>query len=128
MSARLHASIAPRDRSRLDPWLTGVVALLLPLAVESQTAFDRTRPPVLPKPAPLAVPGVASRALPNGLQLSVVEHHELPLVQVSVTILGGARLDGQTPGIASFTANMLDEGAGTRSAVALQSELAFLGA
>jgi zinc protease len=121
--------VSSRLRSPAGPWPSVLsLALLFPAGAESQAAFDRKKPPVLPKVAPLAVPSVSSRALPNGLQLSVVEHHELPLVQISVNIVGGARLDGTKPGVAAFTANMLDEGAGARDAVALQSELAFLGA
>lgn len=94
----------------------------------AQQAFDRTRPPALaPSPA-LTVPVVRTDRLANGPALHVVEHRELPLVQVTLTIAGGGRLDRDLPGLASFTAGLLDEGAGTRDANALQSELAFLGA
>jgi zinc protease len=71
---------------------------------------------------------VRASSLPNGIQLRVVEQHELPLVQVTLTVTGGSRLDAQTPGISTFMAGMLDEGAGTRDALALQGELAYLGA
>ncbi len=66
--------------------------------------------------------------MPSGLQLEVVEQHELPLVQVLLVVQGGSRLDGDAPGLASFTANMMRQGAGTRDAATLQSEFAFLGA
>jgi predicted Zn-dependent peptidase len=66
--------------------------------------------------------------LQNGVQLRVVAQRELPLVQVLLVVSGGARLDGDKPGLATFMANMLDEGAGGRDALALQSELAYLGA
>ena len=93
-----------------------------------QAGFDRTRPPVL-GPAPvLTVPTVRSGRLENGVALRVVEHRELPLVQVTLVIAGGSRLDSETRGLASFVANMLDEGAGRRDANALQAELAYLGA
>ena len=58
----------------------------------------------------------------------MVEHHALPLVHVTLVIDGGSRLEAGEPGLAGFTARMLTEGAGTRDANALQSELAFLGA
>lgn len=98
--------------------------LLAPAALAAQA----TPQPSLPPAAPLAIPPVHSSVMPNGIQLRVVEQHELPLVQVTLTVTGGSRLDGQTPGIATFMAGMLDEGAGTRDALALQSELAYLGA
>lgn len=102
--------------------------LLPPLTVAAQGTSPYTKPPALPATPALAVPAVRSGMLPNGVQLRVVEQHELPLVQVTLTVSGGSRLDAQAPGIATFMAGMLDEGAGTRDALALQSELAYLGA
>jgi zinc protease len=122
-----HASF--RSRAHAAPFVAAAVVLLAaPLALQAQAGFDRTKPPTLPDPAPLTVPAVKVSRLGNGAQLRVVEHRELPLVQVTLQVAGGARLDRDTPGLASFTAGMLDEGAGTRDANALQAELAFLGA
>jgi predicted Zn-dependent peptidase len=53
---------------------------------------------------------------------------EVPLVQVTVSIAGGSREDGALPGLATFTASMLDDGAGSRDAASLAAEVAFLGA
>lgn len=102
--------------------------MLLPATLAAQSASPYTKPPALPSTPALSVPAVRTSALPNGIQLRVVEQHELPLVQLTLTVSGGSRLDAQTPGIATFMAGMLDEGAGTRDALALQSELAYLGA
>ena len=105
-----------------------LVVLFAPAVLAAQGTSSYTKPPAVPAPPALSVPAVKSSTLPNGIQLRVVEQRELPLVQVTLQVNGGARLDGQTPGIATFVANMLDEGAGTRDALALQSELAYLGA
>jgi predicted Zn-dependent peptidase len=104
------------------------LALLTAIPVAAQQAFDRSKPPVLPKPAELTVPRVHDMSLANGVRLNVVEHRELPLVHIIFSVGGGSRLDGDRPGLTSFVANMLDEGAGSRNALQLQSELAFLGA
>ena len=105
-----------------------LLLLAAPSALCAQAAFDRTRPPALPPSPTLVLPTVAASRLPNGLALQVVSQREVPLVQVVLTIAGGARLDGAEPGLASFTARMLTESAGGRDATALQGELAFLGA
>ena len=102
--------------------------LAAPLALPAQGGFDRTRPPTLADAAPLTVPAVKISRLSNGAELRVVEHRELPLVQITFQAAGGGRLDRDTPGLATFVASMLDEGADTRDANALQSEVAFLGA
>ena len=108
-------------------------ALLLcacaPVALGAQAAaLDRTKPPALARPPVLAIPLVRAGTLASGVGLQVVEQHELPLVQVTLVLGGGTRADGARPGLASFTARMLTEGAGTRDANALVSELTFLGA
>ena len=104
------------------------LALLLPCGAQAQSAVDRTKPPALPAAPRMVLPAVASSRLVNGIALRVVPQHELPLVQVTMTVAGGSRLDGAEPGIASFMSRMLTEGAGGKNANTLQSELAFLGA
>jgi len=113
-------------QSRLARPLSLLAFAALPLA--AQQPFDRTHAPVLAEAPALTVPAVRTVRLANGPALNIVEHRELPLVQVTLTIAGGGRLDRDLPGLATFAANLLDEGAGTRDANALQSELAFLGA
>ncbi|HSA57873.1 MAG TPA: pitrilysin family protein [Gemmatimonadaceae bacterium] len=104
-----------------------VGALAAPLALSAQTSAFPEPPPSTPA-ATLVVPRVRSASLGNGIQLRIVEQPELPLAQVTLVVAGGSRLDGDAPGLASFMAGMLDEGAGARDALALQSEIAYLGA
>jgi len=87
-----------------------------------------TTPPLLAPPPGLKLPATHETRLPNGLRLVVVPMHEVPLVQVVLSVAGGAREDGSLPGLATFTGNMLDEGAGTRDATSIAAEAAYLGA
>ncbi len=87
-----------------------------------------TSPPALgPAPA-LIMPTVEEARLDNGLRLLVSRNAEVPLVEARLVIAGGARLTGVAPGLASFTAGMLTEGAGGRDAFELAEALDFLGA
>jgi len=111
--------------------LLAAIAACAPFAAVAQNAagaIDRTKPPALGTSTKFNLPTVARGTMPNGIALQVVEHHALPLVHVTLVIDGGSRLEAGQPGLAGFTARMLTEGAGTRDANALQSELAFLGA
>jgi zinc protease len=109
-----------------------LAAAIGPAIVSAQTKpaapLDRSTPPALGKPPVLHLPTVKRTTLPNGIGVQLVGQHEVPLVQVTLVIAGGSKLNGSTPGLAAFTSRMLTEGAGTRDANALQSELAFLGA
>ena len=90
-------------------------------------AVNATAPTLGPAPR-LTMPDVEHDTLPNGLRLQVVRMPEVPLVNARLTIGAGARRDDDQPGLATFTANMLDEGAGTRDAFAIAAELEYLGA
>jgi zinc protease len=113
--------------------ITPLAALmaLAPAIIAAQGAtgaLDRSHPPALGASTAFHLPAVARGTMPNGVGLQVIEHHALPLVHVLLVVDGGSRLEGRTPGLASFTARMLTEGAGTRDANALQSDLGFIGA
>lgn len=84
---------------------------------------------MLGPPPRLDLPAIQRRTLSNGLSVWLAESHEVPLVQVSLLVKAGA---GDDPagkfGVASLTAAMLDEGAGSRDALQLADAVEFLGA
>jgi zinc protease len=80
---------------------------------------DWTTPPA-PGPEPTFTPPTPKRIkLPNGMALLVVENHALPIASMVLVVPGaGSASDPKSkPGIAAFTADMLDEGAGGLSAI-----------
>ena len=91
--------------------------------------FDRTARPA-PTPEPSFVPPSIQRTeLSNGMVLLLVEDHSLPLVQTNVVIKSGWAADpGDRPGAAALTAELLDEGTGSRSALQISEEAKRLGA
>src|SRR4029077_17556568 len=93
----------------------------------SAQAVDRTKPPALAPAPTLRPPEVRAVTLANGLTLAVLEMHKVPVVDVQIVIgAGGARDPADLPGLASFTATMLDQGAGARTAFDVADETAFL--
>lgn len=94
-----------------------------------QQAPDRSGPPALDAARPLTLPPVAKRTLSNGVPVWIVEQHEVPVVSVALVIKSGGAADRAGRfGLASFTATMLDEGAGSRDALALADAIDYLGA
>ena len=83
-----------------------------------------------PKPDPaLRLPPVQRRKLSNGLEVLIVEHHELPVVDFNLVVKSGAASDpAERPGLATLTADLLDEGTKTRSALDISNQLADIGA
>ncbi|NNG15448.1 MAG: insulinase family protein [Gemmatimonadales bacterium] len=104
------------------------LAVLSAPAVGGAQAIDRTKPPVLAPPPSLQLPDIATATLPNGLTLHVVEMREVPLVQFTLAVAGGGREDHAVPGLASFTADMLDEGADTLDAFGIAALAEYYGA
>jgi zinc protease len=95
----------------------------------STTAVDRTvMPPAAPEPA-FTPPSPIHRKLDNGLEIVVVEKREMPVVSLGLFLKGGATNDpASKPGLASFTAQMLQEGTESRSSQELALAFEFIGA
>ena len=90
---------------------------------------DRTKPPALGPAPELKLPQIQKRTLSNGLSVWLIESHEVPLAQVNLLVQAGSADDpAGRYGVASFTAAMLDEGAGGRSALEIADAIDFLGA
>jgi len=106
----------------------GAVALAATVAAAQQLP-DRSKPPVIGPPPALKLPPIQKRALANGLPVWIVEMHEVPVAHISVIVKAGAGADPAGKfGLANFTAAMLDEGAGSRDALALADAVDFIGA
>jgi zinc protease len=91
--------------------------------------IDRTTAPHPGPPRPYHFPHVVRRTLDNGLRLLVAENHNAPLVSMRSLVRSGADYDtSELAGLASLTAELLDEGAGNRDAVRLAEDLGLLGA
>jgi zinc protease len=89
----------------------------------------RQSPPIPGPVSHLTLPIPVAFRLPNGLQVYLIEQHSLPIVSANVIILsGGERNPADRPGLASFAAEMLDEGTKTRSALQIAIDADRLGA
>ena len=88
---------------------------------------DRSKPPALGPTPKLTLPTIHKKALSSGLPVWLIESHEVPLVQVNLLVQAGSADDPAGAfGVASLTAAMLDEGAGTRSALEIADAVDFL--
>ncbi|MBW4696381.1 MAG: insulinase family protein [Aphanocapsa lilacina HA4352-LM1] len=91
--------------------------------------FDRTQPPAVGSAKPFTPPTAQVSTLANGLKVVVVERRDVPKVAVELTLNSGAASDSADKlGLASLSAEMLDEGARRRSALEIAAELERLGA
>jgi len=103
------------------------MVILLSTVSNSQEKIDRTKPP---KPGPeskVKFPSYYEKMLPNGLKVIVIENHEQPIVYVSFVVKSGSTYDGELPGLASVTAELLTKGTKTRSATQIAEEIDFVG-
>lgn len=112
---------------RMHSVYAALLLLVTPLALTAQAKPASTTPPVLRAPKPLTLPAITERTLPNGLRLVIVEQHELPIVDVSLVVRTGSEADpvGKA-GLATLTANLLDEGAGARDALGIAEQIGYL--
>lgn len=92
-------------------------------------AVDRSRLPDVGPILPVAFPAIGKSTLSNGLRVWSVRHSRLPVVSVVLLLRRGAADDPPgRDGLAALTADLLDEGAGGRSALELHREFGRIGA
>lgn len=90
---------------------------------------DRTKLPEVGSDPPFSFPRIVRDRLANGLTLRTVEHRSMPVVTFVAQVRVGSGSDpkGQE-GLAGLTADMLDEGSGTLTAIGVSDALARIGA
>src|SRR5689334_12787562 len=111
-------------------FLAFTVGLFLSCAARVSQAqeLDRTKQPPSGPPVTLRIPAMQMRSLKNGIQVGVLEQHEIPLVAVRVVVDASPVLDpAGKEGVASLTAAMLSEGTTTRTADQLAEAFADMG-
>jgi len=116
-------------RSRVAWPLLVLLALGLGCAwLGPRPAWELPPPPV--EDRPLVEPGRLHRArLENGLDVLVLEDHRLPRVTLGVTVRRGeASVPLERAGLAGYTAELMQRGAGKRDALALARSIEDLGA
>ena len=114
---------------RKHPVLVIATVVCASVAVFAQQAPDRTHPPAPGPPAPLRLPTLQKQKLSNGLPVWIVELHEVPVAQINLVVLSGTANDPPGKyGVASLLAAMLEEGAGSRSALEVADAIDYLGA
>jgi len=109
--------------------IVAVGAALIAAPAAAQNTFPTTPPALGPAPS-VTPPAPVVRSLANGLKVMYVRMPELPVVSASLVIRGAGTTDdpAELPGLSSFTASMLDEGAAGRTSLQIADQLEMLGA
>ncbi len=95
--------------------------------IESKEPWRDARPAAGPRPT-TPLPRAKRFTLDNGLTVYLVERHDLPLVAGQLSVRSGGAADPSgMPGLAGFTAAMLDEGTQKRDALAIARDIEALG-
>jgi zinc protease len=119
-----------RKGTDMNRFRLSLLAILIGAAsLAAQQPPDRSHPPQAGPPPALNLPQIQKRQLSNGLPVWIVELHKVPVAQVNLVVLSGTAQDPPGRfGIASLTSAMLEEGAGSRSALELADAVDYLGA
>jgi zinc protease len=102
--------------------------LIAAAGINRDETWRRKPPKAGPAPA-FSLPEGESFRLPNGLRVIHFHNPALPLVAAELVLRSGSDANpDKQPGLAGFTAQMLQEGTATRSAPRIADEIAQLGA
>lgn len=110
------ASADPAPAATAAPW--------------DQAGVDWTKVPPLGAETAFVPPRPTRLKLANGMSLLVIENHRLPLVSMELVVkdAGSAQDPAGKSGLAAFTADLLDEGAGGMGALEIAARVDELGA
>ncbi len=131
--ARVEAATPATVQAVARKWLTRGSYTLSVLPFGDPAAFsepvDRSKMPAPGSIADAVFPAYQTATLSNGMKVMLVERHDVPQVSLSMLLDTGYPADQATikDGLSGLTANMLDEGTTTRSALQIADELDRLG-
>lgn len=91
-----------------------------------RAGVDWTTPPAPLPAAPYQPPAATEWQLANGARVILIENHRLPLINLRLAIAGAGASNARS-GLASLTADLLDEGAGKRGSAQLAEAFESLG-
>ena len=129
-----HTEVTPKSISRaVEEWLANANRLSVRFHPENSRRAsipvpDRTKVPSLGADKPFLVPQVRSAKLGNGLEVYVVERHDLPKVAaVFATKAGSVGDPGGKMGVAHLTLRTIDRGTKSMTALEIEDSLGDLG-
>jgi zinc protease len=130
---RIELDVLPGPPASRPPETAVDPAQQAPLASPAVTLvkdpFDRSIMPQLGPTPHYVPPSFQKRTLSNGLEVRIVERHDLPIVTLDLVVKAGETLTPKgKEGLGSITASLLDEGTKTRDTLQVAGELAELGA
>ena len=90
--------------------------------------LDRSSPPVSGSARPFSFPPPKLHRASSGLEIITIERSDLPMVGIEyLNRAGGKHNPVETPGLASFTASLLDEGTSHRTSTEISEQIERLG-
>ncbi len=100
-----------------------------PSNLKAEAGLDRSKEPAVGGPMSLNLPPMQKTRLSNGLNVVLAERHTAPVVNFQLLVNSGYAADpANSPGLASFSQRMLEEGTPTRDSLKIGEELESLSA
>ena len=91
--------------------------------------IDRSRVPAVGSDPVFQFPEIVRHTLSNGIDLRTIEHRAAPVVTFVLQVEGGSGADpAAQEGLAAITADMVDEGTGSLSAIDVSDAITRIGA
>jgi len=131
--ARLRAATPASVKAAVTRWIANRNRVVLRFFPETSgrpaaVALDRSKQPAPGAERRFVTPEVKTARLSNGLDLLVVERHDLPKVNARLVVRAGAAADpAGKEGLAALTFATLDKGTRTRKALEIEDALGDLG-
>ena len=115
---------APRVATRVVP-----MGEMAPGAPDEASGLDRAKMPGKGPESAFRLPARERFTMPNGMEVTLVQQHALPLVSYSLVVPGGSAAEPEgRQGLASLTAALMQEGAAGKTSKQIADAVEALGA
>lgn len=104
-----------------------LIAFAAACALVAAPAFAAETPPEGSAPRPFNLPAIETYALKNGLTVSLVQYGNAPKANVRAVLRTGNANDGDKPWVSDLAGDMIQQGAGGRSASDIDIAAAAMG-
>ncbi len=113
---------------KLHTVVSGVTRTMLALALAATAASAQTDRPAVGPERPFQLAPRVERTLPNGLRVIVTRQTAIPKVSITLTVLSGYSSDpADLTGLASLTADLIQEGTKSRNSRQIRREAFGMG-
>src|SRR6056297_2531420 len=127
LNPQINPKMNPMNKMKITPFILGTL-LLCAFSTLSLAQLDRSTPPEAGPAPEIQFDKPPSFVLDNGLEVIVVENHEMPVVSFQLTVDADPVMEKDAVGYVSATGSLMRNGTKSKTKAEIDEAVDFIGA